>query len=179
MGSPEPAGDGTIAPRPRVDPRLWYTGPMLEPPRQNWALYESRCRQARLVSLRSLSIPEAFDLFEEVYRFGRSTMSQWPRQELERYELSRFREKLARRRKLRSAFTALDRLRDARGHPEDASPPGWLLSSHDVPFVVVGGVAAARRGEPRFRGFATQARALALPGHNETSRRSPTKPVGS
>lgn len=85
---------------------------MLEAPRQDWQLYEKRCREACAERLRSLSPADALRIQEDLYRFA-CALPMSPR-ERERYEARRWSDKLALRKRLRAAFVALDRKRDRR-----------------------------------------------------------------
>jgi hypothetical protein len=84
----------------------------MEAPNQDWGLYEKRCREACVERLRSLSPSEALSIYEDLHSFSRALTTN-PRGE-EQYEATRWREKLARRMKLHTAFLALDRMRDGR-----------------------------------------------------------------
>ena len=86
---------------------------MLDAPRQDWHLYEERCREACAERLRSLSPSAALCIYDDLCRFA-GALAVSPR-ERERWEKTRWREKLALRTRLRAAFVALDRLRDGRG----------------------------------------------------------------
>ncbi len=83
---------------------------MLEAPKQDWALYERRSRDARREWLRGLTPQASFELYEDLVRFGRSLMTD--RDEAARREAARWREKLAIRATLRHACLALDGARD-------------------------------------------------------------------
>lgn len=83
---------------------------MLEPPKQNWSLYEARCRDAHLAWLRSLSPRESLQLFEDLHRFFRSQKPD--PDERARQAESRRHEKLALWRRLHETFVEVDERRD-------------------------------------------------------------------
>jgi len=85
---------------------------MLEAPRQDWSLYEKRCRDARIEHLRSLSPSAALGIYDDLHRFACALPG--TAREHERFEAMRWREKLALRGKMHAAFVALDRIRDRR-----------------------------------------------------------------
>jgi hypothetical protein len=85
---------------------------VLEAPKQDWDLYEKRCRDACIERLRSISPSAALDIYEDLHRLARA-LPGTPK-ERERLEAMLWREKLALRGRLRAAFVALDRMRDRR-----------------------------------------------------------------
>jgi len=95
-----------------------YSPVMLEAPKQDWAFYLSRCRDAHLRWLRALTPAESLELFGDLHRFAGSRGMD--PQEREQLEARRLREKIELRDRLPAAFVALDRLGD--GRPDSANP---------------------------------------------------------
>ena len=83
---------------------------MLEAPRQVWETYEKRCREACVDRLRSLSPAAAFAAYAHLCHFACAVAGSLG--DRDRLGTTRWREKLALRRKLHAAFVALDRIRD-------------------------------------------------------------------
>ena len=81
-------------------------------PKQDWTTYETRCRQARLDQLRSLTLDDAISLYESMARFAQSI--ECSPEDRKRAERTRLREKIVRRHRMLDAFRALDRLHDGR-----------------------------------------------------------------
>lgn len=82
---------------------------MIEAPKQDWKLYEAKCRQEHVEWLRGLSPTAAMALLEDMRRLATESTAESPVRE--RLESARWQEKLAIRRKLLSVFVALDQRR--------------------------------------------------------------------
>ena len=89
---------------------------MLEAPKQDWKLYEEKCRTEHLKWLRSLTPAQTMDLYEEFYRIAKSAT---PAAESQRLEELRRQEKLAMRARLVATFAEMDRNAGGRRHSKD------------------------------------------------------------
>jgi len=83
---------------------------MIEAPKQDWKLYEAKCREEHVAWLRGLTPTAALALFESMGQFAARHAPASPARV--RMEEARWQEKLAIRRKMLAAFTALDRIRE-------------------------------------------------------------------
>ena len=82
---------------------------MLSAPRQDWKLYEERCRDEHVRWMRGLTPAESMNLYESLHRWVVAHADHSPRAVIR--EEQRWQEKLALRRRMLEAFAALDRLR--------------------------------------------------------------------
>ena len=89
---------------------------MLDGPKQNWQLYEERCRSEHLRWLRNLTPAAALALYEDFHRIASGQCT-----DLERLQETRWKEKLALRRRMYAVFAALDRIRSERRDTQDAA----------------------------------------------------------
>jgi hypothetical protein len=78
----------------------------LEPPKQNWDWYESKCRPNHIQWLRSLTPAHSLNLCEELRRLATELTKQSP--DAERLEQERWREKLLLRNRTRAVLVAVD-----------------------------------------------------------------------
>jgi hypothetical protein len=83
---------------------------MLEAPKQDWKLYEAKCREEHNQWLRGLTPSAGLSLFENMRRLAASHVPESP--DRERLEAARWQEKLAIRRKLLAVFATMDRRRE-------------------------------------------------------------------
>ncbi len=82
----------------------------MDAPKQNWTWYEQKCRAEHVEWLRSLTPAAALRLCEDLGRFARRFT--YDSAEDQRLGHDRWREKLAIRQRMLSAFVALDRRRE-------------------------------------------------------------------
>ena len=79
---------------------------MLDAPKQNWQLYEAKCRDAHTQWLRSLTPETAWEMYQSLFAFAASQIdgsAGWERLQQHRWE-----EKLAIRQRMVAAFANLD-----------------------------------------------------------------------
>jgi hypothetical protein len=81
----------------------------MEAPRQDWKLYEERCRAPHVEWLRGLSPSAAMALHESLHRLAAAVRP--GAAEFQRLEDRRWKKKVELRRRLQAAFSALDRAR--------------------------------------------------------------------